>query len=271
RAALDPKGDAAVSLHAPGRVLPFGGTLAELVAAAVPQQEPIRREDGGREYAATVPLGRAQDLLPSRIGPKTDSKAYLEEPLPLTVVLDARGRLLSADVDMVLVLEQMNGSSHQSMQGLPGVTGLHATLTMAGYGEPAGHRSPAGPRTADARRSATDTFSLRKGTCAVPTAGLGDATRVRVVGCDRRHTMRFFAQGATEDAGQVTPAQFTENTCAGPYAQVPAAWRRGAEKAYGQTLRIDMGSFKFRFDGNGEITGPPPKTAMDVACYVSTP
>ncbi|MCB5166584.1 hypothetical protein LG634_17285 [Streptomyces bambusae] len=271
RKALDPKGEAPVSAHAPGRVLPFGGTLAELVAAAVPRQEPLRREGGAREYAATVPLGRAQDLLPSRIGPKTDSKAYVDEQLPLTVVLDAHGRLLSADVDLVTLLEQVNGSRHQSMQGMPGVTGLHATLTLSEHGEPAGIRTPDRARTADARRSAADVKTRPRGTCAVPTAGLADAARVRVVGCDRPHTMRVFKTTGTSDAGRITPARYLADTCDAPYRRLPAAWKRGAQEPYGHLVAIRSSSFRMRFDSSGKVTGPEPKLAMDVVCYVRTP
>ncbi|MER7763309.1 hypothetical protein [Streptomyces sp. NPDC097619] len=267
REALDPKGRAPVSRHAPGRFLPLGGTLAELVATAVPRREPLRRKDGAREYAVSVPLGDAHDLLPLR-PPKPTGGAYLRERLPLTVVLDPDGRLLSADLDMLVLLEQLNGGP-QSQRGLPGVTGLRATFRFDSLGEPAGAAAP--PAAVPAAGAVTELRGRPRGTCAVPAAGLDAPGRVRTVDCAARHTMRVFAAASTPDADRTTAARYVEQTCDGPYAALPAAWKRGAEEPYGHLLTIRQGSFRFRFDAAGRPVGPPPKLAMGVVCYVSTP
>jgi hypothetical protein len=265
RAAHDPKGTSPAAAHAPGRVLPLGGTLAELLATTVPAREPVVREDGGREYAVQVPADRALRLLPAHLAAPAASRAARPEPVPLTVVLDARGRLASADLDLGFALDRLTGPT--GSRTLPGVTALHAVFRTTGYGVPAPEAPPAG-RTADAHRAVVPLFRQPKGTCVLPAAGLGDGTRVLRADCARPHIMRLFALGRSADIGRLSVGRYTERTCGGPFRALPASWRRGTKPAYERVASVRTGAFSFRSDGSGKVSGEPPAVSVTVACLL---
>ncbi|MEV7417929.1 hypothetical protein [Streptomyces sp. NPDC089919] len=265
RKALDPRGAAPVTAHAPGAVLPFGGTAAELLAAAKPHATPVSRPDGVREYRTTVPIGEAQKLLPQKLAFTTTAPGVMTEPVPLIVRLDSRGRLVGAEADLALLLERIQhgpGADH-----LKGVTRLTATFLASGFGT-ASDLAPA--PAADARRATAVAFGLARGTCAVPAAGLADATRVRPTPCGSRHTMRFFAAAGTKHAGRTTPVQYVQRTCDGPFRDLPQEWRTGTEPEYKNIFSVHGSSFSYRFDATGKAIGPPPELALDVACFLAT-
>ncbi|WP_158939349.1 hypothetical protein [Streptomyces sp. NRRL S-87] len=266
RKALDPRGGAPASVHAPGPFLPYGGTLADLVARVRPHATPVVQPDGSREYRTTLTVGQAQTLLPHRIAYTGTGPGVMDLPVPLYVRLDEEGRLIGADADLAVLLDRVQHGP--GTRFLKGVTRLRASFLASGFGE-AGEVRPA--PAADARKATASAFALPKGSCAVPAAGLADPARVRVVGCSARHTMRFFAAAGTADAGGVTASGYVSRTCEGPYRGLPHAWLEGAEPRYRNVMSVRSGSFRFSFDASGRTTGAPPKLALNVACYLSTP
>lgn len=115
-----------------GAVLPYGGTLAEVLTAAQPVGKPDRVRGGGRRYTVEVPASHAADVLPAALaGPvrRADRLGH-GKGFRAAVELDGQGRLLRMSADLAPQLGLLHAAGL-----LDDVPALHADLRLTRLGK----------------------------------------------------------------------------------------------------------------------------------------
>ncbi|WP_031006113.1 hypothetical protein [Streptomyces sp. NRRL F-5727] len=245
-----------------GESEPWGGTLADVVRHADPERAPRTGADGRRTYRVDVYGRSLTDLLPAGIR-YASRDARTPGEVPVTVVLDKDGRLLSAEADYAPLLRGLRGAGV-----LRGVTSLRATYTLTGHGGQTVPGIPAGERTEDAERVTAALVEVKPGACASTDTGLGSADRlVRPVACGKDADVRVFAVQRVDETYRNKDPQglgraLAAARCREDLRTVPAAWTRDAHPAgtyqVGGTETVSYG-----------YTGPEATVSGDFVCYVT--
>ncbi|GAA3077491.1 hypothetical protein GCM10017562_52360 [Streptomyces roseofulvus] len=244
-----------------GESEPWGGTLADVVRHADPERAPETGADGRRTYRVEVYTRSLVDLLPAAVGyASRDAKTPGE--VPVTVVLDKDGRLLSAEADYAPLLRGLRGAGV-----LRGVTSLRATYTLAGHGGQTVPGIPSGERTDDAERVTAALGEVKPGACASTDTGLGSQDLVRPVPCGKEADLRVFAVKRVDETFRNKDPQglgraLAAERCREDFRTVPAAWTRDARPAgtyqVGGQETVSYG-----------YTGPEASVSGDFVCYVT--
>ncbi|MEU2545106.1 hypothetical protein ABZ618_06630 [Streptomyces roseolus] len=242
-----------------GEAAPWGDTLAEVVRLADPERAPATGTDGRRTYEVEVDSGAADDVLPTDIGFALTKEARTD--IPLTVVLDKDGRLLSAEADFAPVLRVARQKGL-----LKEVTSLRAAYTLTGHGEQTVPGIPAGERVEDAERSTAALVGLKPGACASTDTGLGTVDRVRPMACGKGADLRVFGrQKVEETVRRKDPVGYGRALavarCRKDFDAAPAAWTKDARPA-GAYLVAGQETVSY------EYTGPDASVSGDFTCYV---
>ncbi|MGG8410323.1 hypothetical protein ACM614_29090 [Streptomyces sp. 12297] len=163
---------------------PFGRTAAVAVLRARPAGAPQPLPDGGRRYQATTRADEAVKALPEELT-YSGTQKWGSTSVPVTVDLDAHGRLARAHVDYTALTK-----NHPALTGL---TGLSATYSASGYGTTTVAKPPTtGVQEAD--RALLPLEEVKPGDCADTRSGVGQVSVVRAVDCGEPHDIRVFAQ-----------------------------------------------------------------------------
>ncbi|MFD7326607.1 hypothetical protein ACFV9D_36940 [Streptomyces sp. NPDC059875] len=176
--------------HLRGSEAAVGGTLLEALGSAVATSQ---SGTAGRSYRATFPLTAAFDLFPYDIrqefAPTPLYDTAKSAPIPVTVDVDAEGRVTRAQADLSALLSKEKDSA------LAGVTGLHADLTLGGFGasKPTAAASPA-ERTLDAAEVVIATYDAKPGDCMDFNTGLRHYRMVARVPCTGSYDGRILEQ-----------------------------------------------------------------------------
>ncbi|MGW1138955.1 hypothetical protein [Streptomyces zhihengii] len=234
-AAFTALGDGAeeLSVHAAGEVAPWSGTLADLVPRSVPREEPRREKDGSRVYEVTALPENAAGLLPSSVkaGP---GDSWGDEQVPMTVRLDAHGRLSEVTADLRPLLDILHEDGI-----LKEVTGLRASYTLSEFGEPVDNGVPA-EGVEDAEKTVAVLDALDPGRCADHNTGVASRMVVRTVDCSAPHDVLVIAQVVLDETipGKKTdkaPDWFAEKKCDTAFAEAPDSLLRES-RLPGKTL-----------------------------------
>ncbi|MFH8256466.1 hypothetical protein [Streptomyces roseolus] len=170
-----------------------GGTLLEVLGGVRPEAGGAARPDGGRAYRADFPLAEAMDLFPEDLRTEFAPQPLFESspgaPVPVTVEVDAEGRITRVRADLAAVL------STEPDSALAGVTGLRLDLDLSGFGppEPAAGATPEG-RVLDAARSVVPLYEVATGSCVDLDTGMRHRRLVTLVPCDGPHDARITGQ-----------------------------------------------------------------------------
>ncbi|MFF2773541.1 hypothetical protein ACFVU3_01405 [Streptomyces sp. NPDC058052] len=243
-----------------GEAAPWGGTLAEVVREVDPERAPATGADGRRTYRLDVHSRAADVILPADLGFALVKGTA--DDVPMTVVLDADGRLLSAEADYGPLLRELRAKGY-----LPGVTSLRAAYTLTGYGEQTVPGIPAGERVEDAERATAALGGLKPGACGSTDTGLGTVDRVRPVPCGKGADVRVFGRHKVEETvrgedpvgrGRALAAE----RCGEDFDTVPAAWTEGARPA-GTYMVAGEETSSYAY------TGPDASVSGDFTCYVT--
>ncbi|GGR36182.1 hypothetical protein WEB32_24050 [Streptomyces netropsis] len=265
---VGPLSDATRSLRRlAGETAPYGGTLAEVIASARPQGRPSAREDGGRDYRASVPGGVATAVL-GKLGRMTgdwnsEAGKGRNGMFPMEVRLDARGRVTRATMDLTPLLRYM--------RDLDGVRTIRATYELSGYGARATRTLPDPSTVEDATKTLTLIGEVAPGDCALFAPGLASAAMVRTVSCARKHDLRVFGQALVGIQGSraVDEGAAREDavvSCREQFREAPEEWLREAVPA--GRYRVTGGS---RFTGHIGASGKShSRLRGQFTCYVRT-
>lgn len=257
-----------IAAHAAGDVAPYSGTLADLVPRVIPREKPERREDGSRVYRLTALPEVAAELLPRDL--QSLQHDWGTDPVPLTVRLDADGRLAAATADLGPVLARLH-----EQKVLVEVKQLRASYRLGDFGKPVKSGGPdqGGRPVEDARKVLAPLGSVKDGRCAgTGGTGLGGTAVVRPVDCADRHDLRVLAQVTVDRTlpGKQDIANgdvYARGACERALADAPEAWRRGGAYADGYSL---VGSSRvgssFGMGGGGAET----TVTGDYTCYLRT-
>ncbi|MEU2516139.1 hypothetical protein [Streptomyces syringium] len=265
---VGPVADAIRSLQVvAGETAPYGGTLAEVIASARPQGRPVVRDDGGRDYRAVVPGGVASKALPELGRMKDDWNSEKDKGqngmFPLEIRLDAQGRVSRATMDLTPLIAHM--------RDVDGVKSIRATYELSGYGGRPTRLLPDRAEAQDATKTLTLIGELASGDCALTAPGLPSVSMVRVVPCDRPHSLRVFGQlpvdvrGSEAVDGQAAMDRAGQG-CREEFRAAPEEWRREAVPA--GRYRMTGGS---RFTGHYGASGEShSKLKGHITCYIRT-
>lgn len=244
-----------------GDAAPYGRTLAEVVRNSDAEKQPAKGADGSRTYTLSVPPQTAAAALPQRLeNPlRYDDDA---EPVSLTVVLDAEGRLTSASADYTQALKTLHKEDL-----LKGVTSLKAEYRLTRLGAAPVPAPPAGAKAAaDAAKALTPLLKVKPGACGSADTGLGGRLElVRVIPCGHTADLRVFGQVSVKETVQGDPmgvaSRRSHEKCRAAYRNVPPAWVAHARPA-GTFVAYGSQSSAFAY------TGPDIEVSGDFTCYV---
>ncbi|MFF8410119.1 hypothetical protein [Streptomyces omiyaensis] len=184
-----------------GSESPVGGTLLEALTAGKAtsyRQTPA----GGRAYRAELSDSALSVLFPHDLHPHvvlSGPSASRRPPVPLTVEVDARGRIIRAGITVE--------DAFRKDGGLADFTTLTLDLSLSGYGSGAPSPAAAG-RVLKAADSVRDIGEVRKGGCVDFATGQLSSRQVVTVPCSGSHDARVLGQhriapGADDDATRV--------------------------------------------------------------------
>ncbi|MFJ6407463.1 hypothetical protein ACIQK9_18310 [Streptomyces hydrogenans] len=202
-----------------------GGTLLEVLSGVRPQAGGGTRPDGGRTYRADFPLAQAVDLFPTDVREELVAAPLHASspgaPVPVTVEVDAGGRITRARADLAAVLPTEVDSA------LAGVTGLRVDLTLSAFGppEPAVDATPDG-RVLDAGRAVVPMYEAATGDCVDLDTGMRHRRLVTRVSCDGPHDVRITGQHTLDTAypGPGAALELAEEACADEEPGGRLAW-----------------------------------------------
>jgi hypothetical protein len=206
----------------------FGGTLLEMVSGAR-QVKQAPGEGGGRDYTTSLTAFNAlapfsTDLrgeLTSSIDPRSE-----QTPVTLDLTVDRQGRITRAEADLSALLGRKDSA-------LDAVTGLHATLTLTGFGTSAPVMPPATERTLSAREHVKPVDEVKPGGCVDLSTGMRASHMVVVLPCEQPHDARVLAHipFGPDHPGDEEARRQAEESCGRAYRSAPGAWtRKSAEK-----------------------------------------
>ncbi|EDY45536.2 conserved hypothetical protein [Streptomyces sp. SPB074] len=176
-----------------GAVLPYGGTLAEVLPYAEPVKEPARLSGGGRRYTATVPAAHAADVLPTGLARPLRGSGRLGEDakgFTVTVTTDGKGRVVAMTADLAPQLAALHAQSL-----LRDVTTLRSELRLSRYGRWQREDFPGAHRLVTSTKTVRSARGIEPGQCA-DTQLLGLGRRALVpVDCADPHDLWKFPSG----------------------------------------------------------------------------
>ncbi|MEU9864558.1 hypothetical protein AB0D99_27150 [Streptomyces sp. NPDC047971] len=176
--------------HLRGSEAAVGGTLLEALGTA---EATAQSGTAGRSYTATFPLTTAMSLFPydlrEEFVPRPLNNTVRTPPIPVTVDVDADGRITRARADLSALLTKERESA------LAEVTALHAELTLGGFGasKPNAAATPA-ERTLDAGTAVVAMYDTRTGDCMDFNTGLRQHRLVTRVPCTGSYDGKVLGQ-----------------------------------------------------------------------------
>ncbi|MER5883673.1 hypothetical protein ABT160_07575 [Streptomyces sp. NPDC001941] len=213
-----------------GIVAPFGGTLLEAVAGA--RSVTARpAPGGGRVYTMRLGLKAVADVVPGFLHAELREvpKEYTTDaPVPMTLTVDARGRITRADADLTVLLGR-KGSA------LAWTTSLKASLVLTGHGSSTPPALSAGERVLDAATAYARLADVRPGSCADLDSGTHQWDWVVIVPCGTSHDARIYAQLKLggDYPGDGAVREGIDDACREARAKAPEAWAGSAGAMYG--------------------------------------
>ncbi|MFI2780854.1 septum formation family protein [Streptomyces sp. ALB3] len=233
----------------------FGGTLLEVLSGAQKVKH-APAEKGGRTYRAELTVFNALRLFPKDLGSELTADIDpngTATPVPLSISVDATGRVTRAEADLSGLLDKEDGA-------LDEMTGLRAVLELGGFGAAAPVMPAASERTLDAKEAVRAVGEMEKGGCADLTTGTRTLDMMVSVPCAQPHDARIFAHARFDASypGRKEAKRMAVEACTDGYRSAPAAWTgEGTEK----------GHFWYTWPGEEDWgVGADPV----VTCYVET-
>ncbi|MFG2866531.1 hypothetical protein [Streptomyces sp. NPDC048338] len=238
-----------------GTESPIGGTLLEGIGGA--EATAGKTEGQGRTYRAEMPATVAWELFPQDLRDELTVQGMASSrtaPLPLTVSVDGRGRIVHALVDLASTLGRKGSALHD-------VTSLRMDLTLSAHGTAApSSAAPQGP-TREANDAVLRLLAVKAGKCVDFGTGLREARMVVSVPCSGPHDGRVFDQlslGKGAFPGGDAAQKRARRACRGAYDGAPSGWT--SESAEKDTYwYMWSGESDWRESGEGRVT-----------CYVVT-
>ncbi|WEH29903.1 hypothetical protein [Streptomyces sp. AM 3-1-1] len=178
-----------------GAVLPYGGTLAEVLPHAKPGKEPAHLPGGGRRYTATVSAAHAADVLPAALARPLRQAEHLghAKGFTVTVTTDGKGRVVRMTADLAAQLDELHTRGL-----LSDVTTLRSELRLSRYGRWQREDFPGAHRLVTSTETVRTARGLRPGQCA-DTQLLGLGSRALFpVDCADPHDLWKFPSGTYE-------------------------------------------------------------------------
>ncbi|MFF0744069.1 hypothetical protein ACFYVL_27100 [Streptomyces sp. NPDC004111] len=238
---------------------PYSVPLTGIIAAMAPRRAPQVRPDGIRRYTAPLTPADIQALLPEQLDKLLPDRARDGLTAPLTVDIDAQGRLrkATAQLDGVLAVLKKHRSSYR------GLTTLRAEYTLSGFGRSSPKGLPGGSGVDDAEKVLVALKSARPGACGTTDTGLSGISLMRPVDCAKPHDVRVFAHvsfdenvpGATYDKAM----DMALEACDGKYGSMPRAWRSSNGDFWAHEDAYDL------WIGSGES-----QLVADYTCFTRT-
>lgn len=255
---------AGVVLSRAGDEVPYGGTLADTIAhAATPVKQPVVGSDGSRVYATTASARSAAEALPADIGFLVPMGKDEPAPVPLTIKLDAEGRITEGTADYAPVLTALHKAG-----ALREVTALKAVYRLTDHGKAVPRRT-AGASAEDAEKVLTDLHAVPPGACASDDTGLGSQALVRVGDCTGRSDLRVFGhvkvdKTSRDELTMEDGETAARDLCRAKFATVPAAWVAKARPKNSFLVTGDSAlEMAYSPGGDNRVSG-------EFTCYVST-
>lgn len=241
-----------------GAVLPYGGTLAEVLTSAKPKGQPEKVRGGGRRYTVTVPAAHAADVLPAALASpvRRAEKLGHGKGFEASVELDGQGRLIRMSADLAPLLDLVHAA------GLLGdVPTLHADLRLSRLGKWQREQFPGAHAVLLSGETLVSAAKLKPGRCAdTRLLGLGSRALVPVDCADPHNLWKF--EGAPlsrtvrdPEAADYDEARYAKDSCSATIGEHPGVTRHGAAEP--ANLVAD-GKTRFQVvGGDKEFTGEP--------------
>jgi hypothetical protein len=175
-----------------GAVLPYGGTLAEVLPYAEPVHKPAKLSGGGRRYTAQVPAAHAADVLPTALARALREADRLghAEGFTVTVTTDGKGRVVRMKADLAPQLGLLHARGL-----LTDVSTLTSELRLSRYGRWQREDFPGAHRVVTSTQVVRTARGLTPGTCA-DTQLIGMGRRALIpVDCEDPHDLWKFPSG----------------------------------------------------------------------------
>ncbi|MEU9703221.1 septum formation family protein [Streptomyces sp. NPDC047981] len=206
--------------HLRGTESPVGGMLLEGISGAAATEQ--RAVGGGRSYKAELPEAVTQDMFPADLNDELStplgSTSVRRPGHPLTVSVDARGRITHSRVDLSRLLGE-NGV-------FAGMTSLTMDLTLSRHGA----SRPAMAAEGKVRLSAKTVrpvTEVEAGGCVDFNTGQRDSQTVVDVDCRDPHDGRVWAQKSLGEGpypGSSAAKSAARTACREAYDSVPSRW-----------------------------------------------
>ncbi|MFF7177130.1 hypothetical protein [Streptomyces sp. NPDC008121] len=221
----DPNYGTGVIDHLRGSEAPIGGTLLEGLGAAEATAQ--RAAGAGRTYQATMRSTLTWKLFPPDLMRELSAQSppmvsYAKsDPVPVTVTVDARGRVTHVRADFSWALGKKD-SAFQDMKS------LRIDLALTGHG--AGASRPAvtpGSPPRDASTVLRRFSRVKAGDCVDFNTGQRTPRLVVTVPCAGDHDGRVFAQKSLRPRtfpGAGAAKRLAVDTCRDAYSEAPDAW-----------------------------------------------
>ncbi|WP_370412159.1 hypothetical protein [Streptomyces fradiae] len=201
-----------------GTEAPVGGTLLEVLGGA----EATGRQ--GLNYRATAPLDPVSNMLPVEVSEQLTSERYTPgiartKTVPLTVSLDAQGRLSRVSADL-------SGMLGKKGSVFPDATALTVELSLDGYGGAKPATRPEGP-VVEAAKSVRSIHKVKPGRCIDFSTGQRDITLVAEVPCAKPHDGRLFSHASYSGGaypGEPAAEKEANRACDRAYVRASDDW-----------------------------------------------
>ncbi|MFI6639399.1 hypothetical protein [Streptomyces sp. NPDC050504] len=193
----------------------IGGTLLEVVSGArITRQSPA--PGGGRRYTAEVAVDNAGRLIPSDLHEEL-APVWIPDasrpPAPLSLTVDARGRITGATVELSAV-RPTKGPLRQ-------LTSVRAELVLSGHSASPPAPPAEGERVLASEKSVVRTQDVKPGRCVDFDTGLRTNHAVVEVPCGGKHDGRMFDRVELSGENSMSAANAA---CADAHGRAPRAW-----------------------------------------------
>jgi hypothetical protein len=210
-----------------GTAAPISGTLLEVLSGARATGQD-KTPDGGRSYRTEVPLNLTWSLVPTHLWDEvdTDPQTDAATPTPLTLTVDAEGRITHAEADLSALRKGKGGA-------LSHVTAIRAELSVTGHSTSKPTMPTVSETILDAGEAVRLSEKTKAGECIDFNTGIPHHDAVVRVSCSTSHDGRVFAQvplGAAEEyPGDEAAERRAMGACERAKEVAPAAWTQEAE------------------------------------------
>ncbi|WP_137989793.1 septum formation family protein [Streptomyces vilmorinianum] len=242
--------------HLRGTESPVGGMLLEGISGAKAQKQ--HPAGAGRDYRAELPHTVTQEMFPRDLSNELRTPLYVapgveEAGHPLTVSVDAQGRITHGRADLTGLLEKEGGV-------FAGMTSLTMELTLSGYGASQPATTPTG-KVRKAAEAVLPVAEVKAGNCVDFNTGQREAQSVVSVPCAEPHDGRVWAQkslGERAYPGAAAARSAARDACRDAYRAAPSSWTKESVQA-GRYWYMWSSERAWRDAGAGRVT-----------CYVET-